>query len=380
MSSMLDRLLILSCDWVEYKTCCSSQPGSASHSLSPPLLPLSPPSSLSLSSPLFLHPLSPQLLPLSLPHSLYLSPLLPLSLPLLPLSLSTTPPSHSLPTPPSFPPCSIVLTLVLLTSLSPPHSLRLTRSSHSLSASFSVLPLSPSMASHRVLVYGGKGALGSQLVQHFKSKGWWVGSIDMALNEEASDNVLVKRSECFMEQADQVTADVAQLLGQQKVDAILCVAGGWAGGKCSSKDLVKNSDLMWKQSVWTSTISSQLAALHLKTGGLLALTGAKACLTGTPGMVGYGMAKAAVHQLCRSLGEKNSGLPADAIAVAILPVTLDTPMNRKFMPDADFGTWTPLEYVSEMFFGWASGVDRPVTGSLVQLITTGGATEAVPAQ
>ncbi|XP_030224498.1 quinoid dihydropteridine reductase a [Gadus morhua] len=236
------------------------------------------------------------------------------------------------------------------------------------------------MASHRVLVYGGKGALGSQLVQHFKSKGWWVGSIDMALNEEASDNVLVKRSECFMEQADQVTADVAQLLGQQKVDAILCVAGGWAGGKCSSKDLVKNSDLMWKQSVWTSTISSQLAALHLKTGGLLALTGAKACLTGTPGMVGYGMAKAAVHQLCRSLGEKNSGLPADAIAVAILPVTLDTPMNRKFMPDADFGTWTPLEYVSEMFFGWASGVDRPVTGSLVQLITTGGATEAVPAQ
>lgn len=33
----------------------------------------------------------------------------------------------------------------------------------------------------------------------------------------------------------QVTADVAQLLGEQKVDAILCVAGGWAGGSCSSK-------------------------------------------------------------------------------------------------------------------------------------------------
>lgn len=33
----------------------------------------------------------------------------------------------------------------------------------------------------------------------------------------------------------QVTADVAQLLGEQKVDAILCAAGGWAGGNCSSK-------------------------------------------------------------------------------------------------------------------------------------------------
>lgn len=33
----------------------------------------------------------------------------------------------------------------------------------------------------------------------------------------------------------QVTSDVSQLLGEQKVDAILCVAGGWAGGNCSSK-------------------------------------------------------------------------------------------------------------------------------------------------
>lgn len=38
-----------------------------------------------------------------------------------------------------------------------------------------------------------------------------------------------------------------------------------------------------------------------------------------PGMIGYGMAKAAVHQLCQSLAAKNSGMPADTAAVAILP-------------------------------------------------------------
>ncbi|KAM4621631.1 quinoid dihydropteridine reductase a [Polymixia lowei] len=236
------------------------------------------------------------------------------------------------------------------------------------------------MAANRVIVYGGKGALGSQCVQHFKSKGWWVASIDMAANDEANENVLVKLSESFTEQAGQVTTDVAQLLGEQKVDAILCVAGGWAGGNCSSKDLYKNADLMWKQSVWTSTISSHLAARHLKPGGLLTLAGAKACLSGTGGMVGYGMAKAAVHQLCQSLAAKNSGLPSGASAVAILPVTLDTPMNRKFMPDADFGTWTPLEYVAETFFSWATGADRPASGSLMQLLTSGGKTQAVAAQ
>jgi dihydropteridine reductase len=37
--------------------------------------------------------------------------------------------------------------------------------------------------------------------------------------------------------------------------------------------------------------------------------GAKPALAGTPGMIGYGMAKAAVHQLVKSLAAKKSGLP-----------------------------------------------------------------------
>lgn len=40
------------------------------------------------------------------------------------------------------------------------------------------------------------------------------------------------------------------------------------------------------------------------------------------GMVGYGMAKAAVHQLTQSLAAKNSGMPSGAVAVAILPWVL----------------------------------------------------------
>lgn len=64
-------------------------------------------------------------------------------------------------------------------------------------------------------------------------------------------------------------------------------------------------------------------------------------------MIGYGMAKAAVHQLTQSLAGENSGLPALAIAVALLPITLDTPMNRKWMAKADKSTWTPLEFIAE---------------------------------
>lgn len=124
----------------------------------------------------------------------------------------------------------------------------------------------------------------------------------------------------------------------EKLDAILCVAGGWAGGNASNKDFIKNADLMWKQSVWSSAISARLASEFLQSSGLLQLTGASAAIEGTPGMIGYGMAKGAVHQLVKSLAEPKSGLPEEATVLALLPVTLDTAMNRKWMPKADFST------------------------------------------
>ncbi|XP_034110119.1 dihydropteridine reductase [Drosophila sulfurigaster albostrigata] len=235
------------------------------------------------------------------------------------------------------------------------------------------------MSAGRVVVYGGKGALGSACVDHFKSKNFWVGSIDLSENDKADVSVVVPRDASWEEQESSVIGKVAESLAGNKLDAVICVAGGWAGGN-AKKDLAKNADLMWRQSVWSSSISAALAAQHLKDGGLLALTGAKPALEGTPGMIGYGMAKAAVHQLTRSLAGKDSGLPNDALVVSILPVTLDTPMNRKWMPKADFGSWTPLTEVAQLFNKWTLNEERPKSGALLQLITKDGVTELIAAE
>lgn len=104
---------------------------------------------------------------------------------------------------------------------------------------------------------------------------------------------------------------------------------------------------MLKQSVWSSVLASSIASKYLKPGGILVLTGAKAALNPTPGMIGYGLSKAAIHQLTKSLADSNGGLPSGAQAYAILPITLDTPMNRKWMPEADTSTWTSLDYVAK---------------------------------
>ena len=154
-----------------------------------------------------------------------------------------------------------------------------------------------------VIVYGGKGGLGQVVVSHFKvrqdrkglslvdtnyfkSLGYKVLSVDIGANEAADMNVCVSLSHGWVEQEKAVLGEVASLLGDSRVQAIINVAGGWvrtyhlwhslnyflffqAGGNASSADWVKNADLMWKQSVWSSSIAASLAARFLTDGGLL---------------------------------------------------------------------------------------------------------------
>jgi len=229
----------------------------------------------------------------------------------------------------------------------------------------------------RVAVYGGKGALGSTLVSHCKSKDWWVCNIDLTENPEADFNIVVPvQGTDMIAQSQYVNEKVAEL--GDKFDAVYCVAGGWAGGNASNKDFVRNTDLMIKQSIWTSIISANVAGHYLKEGGLLTLAGAMPSLGGTSFMIGYGMAKAAVHQLTASLAQEGGGLPKDAVVQCILPMTLDTPMNRKNMANADFTSWTPLMYVAEMFTKWSEDPSsRHPNGSLIKIITANSITEEV---
>lgn len=80
---------------------------------------------------------------------------------------------------------------------------------------------------------------------------------------------MMPRSVCaaLCVQSYQVVQGVSDFLesdvGDGKLSAVLCVAGGWAGGGAASEDLIATVDLMWKQSVWTSVIAAQVAAKFL---------------------------------------------------------------------------------------------------------------------
>ena len=63
----------------------------------------------------------------------------------------------------------------------------------------------------------------------------WVGSIDLMPNENADANIIVKPCESWTQQEEEVCRDVEGVVGSEKLDAVFCVAGGWAGGNAAAK-------------------------------------------------------------------------------------------------------------------------------------------------
>ena len=65
------------------------------------------------------------------------------------------------------------------------------------------------------------------IVQHFKSKSWWVCSVDINPNDSADENILVDPNLNWTEQEAFVTKNVAEFLQDTKVEAIINMAGAY---------------------------------------------------------------------------------------------------------------------------------------------------------
>jgi len=172
---------------------------------------------------------------------------------------------------------------------------------------------------------------------------------------------------------DAVHNEVAAL--NHKLDAVICVSGGFAMGNANDPSLFETVESMYGSSVFPSFLASKIAATHLKPGGLLVLPGAGVGgSTATPWGLAYGSAKASVHHLVRSMGSdpegETSGLPPSSTVVGFAPVTLDTPGNRQAMPDADTSTWTPLPVLADHLKAWAQDPSLCSSGVVYKVVTS----------
>jgi NAD(P)-dependent dehydrogenase (short-subunit alcohol dehydrogenase family) len=225
--------------------------------------------------------------------------------------------------------------------------------------------------SRAVIVTGGTGALGSALVLHLlglgtrvavpyrEARGW------RALQQAAGSGSALVGFEADLGSAAGARTFVEAAFGALgTLDGLALTAGGWAGGAPFEQAEPEEWTRMLGQNLDTAAHVCRAALPHLvEQRGSIVAVGSRAAETGGAGMAAYAVSKLALHGLVRVLALENRerGVRVNAV----LPGTIDTPANRRAMPQADRSSWTPPEAIARTIAFLLSPDSAPITGALV---------------
>lgn len=230
---------------------------------------------------------------------------------------------------------------------------------------------SPSVA----LVTGGTGALGQAVVRRFLDDGarvhvTWVIERELeylsSFLGEDYDKVVLHRVDLADEgQVGELFAAIEKT--DDRLDALANIAGGFAYAGLGDTDL-ETWERMQRMNATSCFLCCRgaLPLLRAAGGGSIVNVAARPALErGAAMMSAYAASKAAVLNLTYSLAAE---LAADHVTVnAIVPSVIDTPANRRDMPDADTSTWLTPEEIARVV-AYLTGSDaRIVTGSALVL-------------
>jgi NAD(P)-dependent dehydrogenase (short-subunit alcohol dehydrogenase family) len=221
------------------------------------------------------------------------------------------------------------------------------------------------------IVAGGTGALGRAVVAALLERGTRVA---VPYNHAAGWDELragvAKDAPLFGARADLADLAAARAFADEAaaflgvLDGVAIASGAWSGGTTLDAAPDDEWERMMRTNLGPVYALSRAALPHLlKRGGSVVTVGARAAETGGSGMAAYAVSKAATHALTRVLALENRDRGVRFNAV--LPLTIDTPANRKAMPDADHSKWTSPAAIAEVVVFLLSPASAPVTGALV---------------
>lgn len=224
----------------------------------------------------------------------------------------------------------------------------------------------------KAIVVGGSGALGRVLVKDLKLKGISPINIDFIKNSDADNNIIIKNDIPLRFQLKDIMNNLSTniLIKDNELKGVICSAGGWVGESAKDDNFLDNLHLMHTMNVESAALSSHLSIKYLSTNGLFILTGAHAATQTQPKMLSYGISKISTHYLIKSVAQDKDFIKKNITALSILPVTIDTINNRKFMNENDIKNATKPEEISNKCINFLIDIDsRPISGTLLAVYT-----------
>jgi NAD(P)-dependent dehydrogenase (short-subunit alcohol dehydrogenase family) len=203
-----------------------------------------------------------------------------------------------------------------------------------------------------VIITGANGNLGSAVTNEFLNKGYRVVATvaaesmraDLAPHEQLEIQVVDLMNE------EAAAIFIATVIGKYAtVDAALLLVGGFAMGNIAAtggSDIEKQIALNFNTAYYAAR--PLFRQMIEQNNGRIIFIGARPAIEAAQGknLVAYGLSKSLLFKLAEYLNEEAKGKNVTVTVVA--PSTLDTPLNRKSMPDTDPGIWVKPSALAEI--------------------------------
>jgi NADP-dependent 3-hydroxy acid dehydrogenase YdfG len=197
-----------------------------------------------------------------------------------------------------------------------------------------------------VIVTGATGNLGQVVCKKFLDEGWLV--IGTTTSKTSSKEMYT----VDLTKEDEAGTFIQQVISKhQQIDAAVLTVGGFAAGKIADTDMQAIMQMFTLNFQTAYHIARLVFMQMMKQGyGRIFLTGARPGIDmkNSKGLTAYGLSKSLIFRLAELMNEEAKG--QDVVTSVIAPSTIDTPENRKSMPDADTSKWVKPSDIADIIY------------------------------
>jgi len=204
------------------------------------------------------------------------------------------------------------------------------------------------------IVTGASGNLGQAVVKKFIDEGYKVigtiipnDPVKLDFPVDSFEAVVVD----LMNEDDSAKFVAGIISKYGSIDAAVLTVGGFAMGKITDTKTAEISK-QYKLNFETAynTARPVFTQMMKQSNGRIFMIGSKPGLLAAngKGMVAYSLGKSLIFRLAELMNDEAKG--HNVITSVVVPGTIDTPQNRKAMPEADPSTWVKPEAIADIIY------------------------------
>lgn len=205
-----------------------------------------------------------------------------------------------------------------------------------------------------LIVTGASGNLGKAVVSKFIAEGYKVigtvipnDPVPMNFPPDKFEKAVVD----LMNEDDSGKFVRSVIDKYKSIDAVVLTVGGFTMGTIadtSAADIMKQYKLNFETAY--NIARPSFVQMMKQNSGRIFIIGSRPGLQAwhDNGMVAYGLAKSLVVRLAELMNIEAKG--HNVVTSVVVPSTIDTPQNRKAMPDIDFANWVKPDDIANVIY------------------------------